>query len=65
MMVQISPSVSFGFPSVMSSLRIFTNLTCIKKRLISGKYLNELKVQYGIKVFKKLIANKRLCLGEN
>ncbi len=66
MMVQISPSVSFGFPSVMSSLRIFTNLTCIKKRLISGKYLNELKVKFGVKVLKKeLIANKRLCLGEN
>lgn len=46
MMVQINPSVSFGFPSVMSSLRIFTNLTCIKgkKALISRKYLNEFKV---------------------
>lgn len=36
MIVQMSPSVSFGFPSVMSSGRMFTSLTCFLLRKLSA-----------------------------
>lgn len=39
MIVQINPRVSLGFPSVMSSFRIFTSLTCVqitKKKVCSA-----------------------------